>query len=887
LPIHSIMKEQGDLFSGLVSSDTMRQFLCNLPELAHLCLNRQGKVLQYGVKFNSWLKMPAEAFICDSIFELQGNEWLKEQVNKLEIGIGVTIKGTLTFARPEEKLDVAIFLIRIAATTEYPELIFGFVENFGDPESLIYQAGLDHANLQLIAEHAGDAISLHSLNGDFLYISPSVEKVHGYSPEELRTHGPMHAVHPEDVEIIHDVLKQISGNNASVKVRYRLIHKKGHIVWVESISHCIWNDKGDPSMISVITRDITASKIMEDAIRHNEEKYRTLVKNLPTGILLMNTKGEILEVNQALLDILGSPGEEPTRSINLFEFENLVDSGISDDLKKCINDRKVVNGQAEYLSKWGKRSYLLYSAVPIFSTQAEVYQVICNVRDITRIKKAEEKSQQQIDFLNVVINTMQEPFFVKDENHRWIMLNDAAVEMMGSPRESLMGKSDYDLYPKDQADIFWMKDSQVFEHGSNVNEEKINWSDGSERDIITYKRLYTESLTGKKYIVGTIHDITALKQNEFRVRESEKKYHELFDNANDYIFTTDLNGVFTNANKAMLNRIGISLSDIGKYSIFDSCSPEILEDARKTTNQLLSEGTVSPFEIITPELDGKTVTLEILARLFYENNKPVGIQGIARDISEKKLASQKLEQINKELQEMNASKDKFYSIIAHDLKNPFNSLIGFSELLLEDFDELSKDEMRDYVGIIRNTAKNSLILLENLLAWSRLQTGRMVYNPVRLTLANEIEATTTVLYSLSYRKKIKVDNLIEKSIFVLADQNMLHSIMHNLVMNAIKFTPHLGTITISCECIVDEESKSGTGIISVKDTGIGMSDQDQAKLFSLTKPFTMLGTEKESGTGLGLLLTREMVEKHGGTLNIKSSPGEGSEFSFNLPLFVP
>jgi two-component system, sensor histidine kinase and response regulator len=338
-----------------------------------------------------------------------------------------------------------------------------------------------------------------------------------------------------------------------------------------------------------------------------------------------------------------------------------------------------------------------------------------------------------------------------------------------------------------------------------------------------------------------------------------------------------------------LNRLGVKNEELHNYTIYSFCKPEIMEYARAVTTRLLETGSVDPFEIETPEVNGKSVILEIRARLMYKDDVPFGIQGIARDVSEKKLASQKLEKVNRELQEMNASKDKFYSIIAHDLKNPFNSLIGFSELLLDDFDELSKDEMRDYVGIIRNTARNSLILLENLLAWSRLQTGRMVYNPVKLVLADEVNATTTVLYSLSYRKKIEVDNEVEKDIVVLADQNMLLSILHNLVMNAIKFTPSNGKISISCKK-VELQLPSGKQFyadISVSDTGVGISHADQAKLFSLTKPFTMPGTEKETGTGLGLLLTREMVEKHGGSIRIQSEPGKGSTFSFMVPLFVP
>jgi PAS domain S-box-containing protein len=882
-----MMKEQEDLFSTSIYRDNPDYPNKDYRSEGFLILDGKGNILQISEELMTLISGPRQDLIGTNLTALEGNEWLQEFIDSSDHKTISNCFGKLHFLQSDQFIEVEVNMAKISAIDNSLATYCLFIQLQLHETIRLKQGFLDQDNLRIIANSISDAISLHDLNGKFLYVSTGVEKLHGYSIEELKKLGELYAVHPDDINIIRNVLERIIEKPSLINAQYRFIHKKGHTVWVESSCNAVRNEAGEPVMISVITRDITIAKFTEDTLKYNEAKYRTLVKNLPTGVLLMNTKGEILEVNQALLDILGSPGEEPTRMINLFEFENLVESGITANLKHCIEEKKVITGQAEYLSKWGKRSFLMYSAVPVFDHDGEICQVICNVRDITQMKRAEEKSQQQIEFLNVVINTMQEPFFVKDENHRWIMLNDAAVEMMGKMREELIGKTDYDLYPKEQANTFWEKDSFVFENGTNVNEEKITWSDGTERSIVTYKRLYTENSTGKKFIVGTIHDISDIKNSEIKLGESEKKYRDLFDNANDHIFTTDLQGTFTNANKAMLDKIGITIEEIGNFNIFSFCKPEMLENAKAVTLDLLETGSTEPFEIETIEKDGKSVILEIQARIMFKDGQPIGIQGIARDISEKKLASQKLEQMNKELQESNASKDKFYSIIAHDLKNPFNSLIGFSELLLEDFDILSKDEMRDYVGIIRNTAKNSLILLENLLAWSRLQTGRMIYNPVNLVLSNEVDSAVTVLFSLSYRKKLEVENTIDRQIIVMADQNMLLSIMHNLLMNAIKFTSANGSITISCKCGKYEDRKGDYAEISVIDTGIGISKDELSKLFSLTKPFTKTGTEKESGTGLGLMLTREMVEKHGSILKIESEPGKGSVFSFRLPLFVP
>ena len=235
------------------------------------------------------------------------------------------------------------------------------------------------------------------------------------------------------------------------------------------------------------------------------------------------------------------------------------------------------------------------------------------------------------------------------------------------------------------------------------------------------------------------------------------------------------------------------------------------------------------------------------------------------------------------------SKDKFFSIIAHDLKGPFSSLLGFSDILLDEFESLSKEEMYNYMNIIRNTARSSLFLLDNLLAWSRLQTGRMPFSPGRISLSREVDSLSGILASQSFRKKITIRNSIDKELFVYADRTMLICILNNLLMNAVKFTPAGGQVTVSAipagpVPVSREDSRLVT--IAVTDTGVGMSPEEIAQLFSLTKPFTMPGTDRETGTGLGLILTREMIEKHGSSLHIESEPGKGSSFSFRVPLFT-
>jgi len=266
---------------------------------------------------------------------------------------------------------------------------------------------------------------------------------------------------------------------------------------------------------------------------------------------------------------------------------------------------------------------------------------------------------------------------------------------------------------------------------------------------------------------------------------------------------------------------------------------------------------------------------------------PAGFQCVFSDVTIRKEASLKLEKYNASLLELNRTKDKFFSIIAHDLRNPYSSMLGFAEMLLEDLDELSKDEIRDSLKIIHSSAKNSLNLLENLLAWSRLQTGHMPFNPVAVDLFTIVDEVVNVLFSIAYRKKIDITNLVEPDIILLfADKNMLITILNNLVMNAIKFTHANGKVIIYAKPgISDPETGKEFIEISVSDTGIGMDSDTSESLFTSNRLISSPGTEREQGTGMGLLLTREMVEKHGGKITVESSPGKGSVFSFLIPRY--
>jgi signal transduction histidine kinase len=252
--------------------------------------------------------------------------------------------------------------------------------------------------------------------------------------------------------------------------------------------------------------------------------------------------------------------------------------------------------------------------------------------------------------------------------------------------------------------------------------------------------------------------------------------------------------------------------------------------------------------------------------------------GTLSDISEHKNAELEIALKNQELQKLNADKDRFISILGHDLRSPFNALLGLSELLKENIQEYHIDEIKDIVGDINKTAQNTFNLLEDILVWARAQQGKIPFKPQNLNFTDISKNVLEILKPSAYAKNIAINYSATYHLNVFTDAEMLKTVLRNLVSNAIKFTNNGGAININAE----QNSENVT--ISVLDNGIGIAPDSLAKLFDVGQVMTTTGTAEETGTGLGLLLCKEFVEKHGGKIWVESEVGKGSEFKFTLPI---
>ncbi len=433
----------------------------------------------------------------------------------------------------------------------------------------------------------------------------------------------------------------------------------------------------------------------------------------------------------------------------------------------------------------------------------------------------------------------------------------------------LMHSGDFKEYKK----IDYQKNKDLcFEYRLKINNTR-NYKWFKENILVLEKDNFDQPYI----ILYTLKDISAYKELEKKLSDTEDKlkdFEKLQDNALWELDITTNKITFT---KEMSKILELEEGKkINKNQFLKYIYPEDLKNFKASLLKL-AKGIPQQITLRVKLKSGNIkYLLSNLKPITNKKNKVTKISAISIDISEKKLAESKLREYTKELKELNRSKDKYFSIIAHDLRGPFTSLLGFSNLLKEEFDFLTREEVKHYISLINSSSKNIYSLIENLLQWTRLQTGRLVYQPENVNLNSIIDEVVMLYKAQASTKNLDIVIDIQNEIYVYADINMLKSVLQNLVSNSIKFSEEGGKIILS----VEENNNKYT--ISVSDTGIGIPPEVVDKLFKIDFHYSTPGTRDEKGSGLGLILCKEFISKHGSEIKVKSEPKIGTTISFDL-----
>jgi len=512
--------------------------------------------------------------------------------------------------------------------------------------------------------------------------------------------------------------------------------------------------------------------------------------------------------------------------------------------------------------------------------------ILQRISDQITLKEEEET-------LSTVLESTLTAVITADKNGIIQIFNKAASRIFGYANEEIIGqnfkvllpepyRSKHDNYLKKYLETV-VKNIIGVEHVELIAQRKNGETFPMEISV-------NETKLGSEHLfVASISDISQRKKNEYQLLLR----NFAIDAAANSIIMTDTEGIISYVNSAFLKMTGFSQEDIigKKTSIFKSGKHD--NDFYRNLWLTILNGDIWSGRLINKKKNGELYYEEMtITPVKDESGKIINFIAVKHDVSEEvkhekrikeyldQLEQQKkeLEKLNEELKEANISKDKFFSIIAHDLKSPFSALLGYTQIFQEEFDDLSPEEIKEFTDAISTITRNIYQLLLDLLDWARIQTGRMEMTQTDFNLYIIISNIISTLKPVADKKNIEIAFSGDKSFSVFADENMIKMVIRNLISNAIKFTYKSGKINVSL-------NKDGNKIICcVEDNGIGMSEKDMNKLFKLDVQHTSRGTEEEKGTGLGLILCKEMVERNGGEIWVESRVDVGSKFLFTLPV---
>jgi PAS domain S-box-containing protein len=569
----------------------------------------------------------------------------------------------------------------------------------------------------------------------------------------------------------------------------------------------------------------------QNTILENERNLlRVLIDTLQESIYIKDTDSRFITVNKAVLRNLDLKDISDIEGKSDFDFyEKKYATEFFNDEKEIFKTNTPIYNKEEQRSlKDGTIKTKSVSKVPYYDEQGRILGIVGISKDITELKNIQRTLEKKSEDLQKANEIIEERALEIEKQKEWLAEQNEHLDKERNLLRTLIDNIPDHIYIKDTKCRF-----------ITVNKRLLNAMHANTLDEIVGKTDFETAPSREAAQLYYIDDQHILNSGEPIINKEEIGFDEL--RRERVISTTKV--AFRDADGTILGIVGIG-RDITK---------------QKNTEKKLREQAESLKEVNT---------------LLEERQEKIQIQAdeLNRQASELKLS-------NKQLEELNATKNKFFSIIAHDLKNPFQAIFGFSELLMRNFEDFEEAQRFELLSMIKTSSESAYNLLENLLQWARTQTDRIKYSPSEINIQDIVEQNIALVKANTDKKSILLRTVNDCHQLIWADFNMINLVIRNILSNAIKFTPNNGIITIGCKQISSNESE-----IYIKDTGIGISKENIKKLFKIDEYFSTTGTSGESGTGLGLIICKEFINKNGGKLSIESELDKGTTFKFTLPI---
>ncbi len=747
--------------------------------------------------------------------------------------------------------------------------------------SLYGQVRQAEENYRSIFENAVEGIFQSTPEGRFITVNPAFARILGYDSAQ----DVLDTITDIDQQVYASAADRVRSNEVSEQdglihgFEFEALRKSGDKIWLSVNRRAIRDENGQTLYYEGSVEDITERKRAEAALRESEERYKNLTDTAFDGVVI-HRDGKILSVNRAYAEMFGYTVEEL----------------IGDDVLKVTPDdqRDFVRAQIA-----GERG--VYEAVGLkkdgtvlvieVSGQTCAYQGrparVAAVRDITERKRAEETLQsvarskaESLALLDTILATAPIGFAFHDRDLLYQRINESLAAINGLSVEEHIGLKLSEVLPE-MAPVLEPLLVKVLHTGEPVMDMELGGETRGDPGKLHHwlVSFYPVRLKGGEILgVGVlVSDVTERKRAEEALRESEERYRDLVENAHDIIYSHDLEGNYTSMNKAGETITGYTVEEALKLNMADTVAPEHLPIVLESMRRKLAGEKVTAYEIDIIAKDGHRATLEVNTKYVIQDGQPVAVQGIARDVTERKLLEEQLRQSQK----MEAI-GQLAGGVAHDFNNLLTAINGYSSLALQRLDESSS--IKPYLEEVKKAGDRAANLTRQLLAFGRKQ----ILQPIPLDL-NSIVADLNKMLRRLIGEDIDLNAKLASDLKrIQADPGQIEQVLVNLVVNARDAMPQGGSLTIETASVeLDREyAKTHAGVqpgnyvmLAVSDTGTGMSEETRRRIF---EPF-FTTKEKGKGTGLGLSTVYGIVQQSGGSIWVYSELNRGTSFKVYLP----
>ncbi len=633
----------------------------------------------------------------------------------------------------------------------------------------------------------------------------------------------------------------------------------------------------------ILARENADHKDVEAELRQSSQKWEAIISISPDGIGIAKLDGKIQLISDKLVRMHGYSPEQPDEFLgrSIFDFIDPSDHQmLNNNIRKLLADEGEQK-LTEYLGirKDKSRFNIDVNSSILLDPDGKPESILYVERNITGRKQAEKALRESEEKYRLIFEYSPVGLLSFDEKGVIVACNDKIVQIIGSTRNDLVGLNMLNL--PDKKLVSSIKKALS---GSIASYEDFYHSVTAEKSS-PVRAIFAPMDVGAGCIlggVGIIEDITERKQAEIVLQQSNQKLEAIISASPDGIGMLSLDGRMQFMSDKLIKMYGYTIEEkdelVGRPAT-DFIDPSNHEILINNMRKLLSgESDHKIREYLAIKKDNSRFYIDLNYTVLIDpSGKPESILFVERDSTERKNSELIIQEHNKQLQELNSAKDKFLSIIAHDIKNPFHGFLFQTELMADSSIELSTAQLVEYSKSLNRTAQNLYKLLENLLEWAQVKKGSISFTPMDIDLSKLVLECIDTINQRAAQKGITIINDVVNAQKVYADEKMIGTVLRNLLSNAVKFTRTSGNVIIKSQWIDKDIIE-----VSVADNGVGILEKNISRLFKIEEKVGLRGTEGETSTGLGLLLCKEFIDLHDGKIWAESELGKGSKFMFTL-----